>query len=45
MGMTVNSKAMFVSSSLGQTAAMEEEKERRCVEGDKLDGDEPKPYK
>ncbi|KAJ7803709.1 hypothetical protein B0H14DRAFT_2613082 [Mycena olivaceomarginata] len=38
------SQAVFVSSSLGQTAAMEEDKERG-VEGDKLDGDEPKPYK
>ncbi|KAJ7822739.1 hypothetical protein B0H14DRAFT_2598310 [Mycena olivaceomarginata] len=44
MGMNVNSKAVFVSSSLGQTAAMEEDKER-SVEGDKLNGDEPKPYK
>jgi hypothetical protein len=28
MGMTVNSKAVFVSSSLGQTAAMEEDKDK-----------------
>jgi hypothetical protein len=33
MGMTVNSKAVFVSSSLGQTAAMEEDKEREAWKG------------
>jgi hypothetical protein len=33
MGMTINSKAVFVSSSLGQTAAMEEDKEREAWKG------------
>jgi hypothetical protein len=36
MGMKVNSKAVFV-------VALEEDEER--MEGDRLGGDEPKPYK
>ncbi|KAF8178327.1 hypothetical protein K438DRAFT_1769520 [Mycena galopus ATCC 62051] len=44
MGMKVNSKAVFASSSLGQTAVMEEDQEREAWKGIGHE-DEPKPYK